>query len=324
MDAVVVREFGPAENMHLESVADPSPGPGAVRVAVESAGVHVVDTRIRTGRPIGPFPVPELPYIPGREVVGAVDSVGASGDQHLLGRRVAVSLGNANGGYATLAVAPAAHLHVIDPTLDAATAATMVGTGRTAVGLLHLAAVTADDTVLITAAAGGIGTLVVQRLHDVGAHVVALAGGPEKTELVRKLGADLAVDYRDPGWDAQVRSAGLRPTVLLDGVGGAPGRRAVALLAPGARLLSYGNVAGDLGLSDADLVDRRVMTVSALGPGGGFTPANIFRWADEALESATRGQLRASVTRFPLAEAATAHARLEDRSTTGKVVLDVD
>ncbi|MCX5043030.1 zinc-binding dehydrogenase [Aldersonia sp. NBC_00410] len=323
MEAVVVREFGPAENMHLERVPDPVPPPGSVRIAVAAAGVHVVDTRVRAGRQLGPFPLPELPYIPGREVVGTVESVGAPADEHLLGAEVAVSLGNANGGYAPLAITPAAALHLVDPTLDPATAATMVGTGRTALGLLDAAALTGDDTVLVTAAAGGVGSLLVQLAHRAGVPVVAVAGGPAKAEIALGLGATLAVDYLDADWPSCVRAAGLRPTVLFDAVGGRFGDAAIDLLERGGRVVAFGDVAGSIDTTDAQLADRDITRAIGVGPGSKFTPENIRRWAAQALAMAAAGELTATTTRFSLADAANAHARLESRTTIGKVVLDV-
>ena len=100
MHAVRLHEFGPAGNLRYERVADPRPGPGQVRIAVRVAGVHVLDTHIRAGERAGPFPPPELPAIPGREVAGVVDAVGPGADDAWMGRRVVAHLGQASGGYA--------------------------------------------------------------------------------------------------------------------------------------------------------------------------------------------------------------------------------
>lgn len=113
MHAVRLHAFGPAENLTYETVDDPLPGPGQVRIAVAAAGVHLLDTALRQGRP-GPFPAPaDLPTIPGREVAGTVESLGADVDPGWLGRRVVVHLGMVPGGYAELAVTDAARLHEI-------------------------------------------------------------------------------------------------------------------------------------------------------------------------------------------------------------------
>ncbi|WP_027502823.1 zinc-binding dehydrogenase [Rhodococcus sp. UNC363MFTsu5.1] len=324
MEAVVLREFGPAENLRLELVPDPEPGQGQVRIAVEASGVHLVDTSVRSGQPFGPGGLPEVPYIPGREVAGTVDRLGDDVDEAWLGARVAVSLGNANGGYARFAVAPATGLLPVDPALGAPEAIAMAGTGRTAFGVLEAARLTARDVVLVTAAAGGLGTLLVQSARRVGARVIGLAGGPEKTALAAALGAELAVDYRQPDWQAKVRAhlGGAGATALLDGVGGDIARGAAELLGRGGRALFFGYSSGaPAEFTDAELAEREITARMALGPAGGFTPENITRWAGEALAAAASGQLKPQVETFPLAHAAVAHTRLEGRMTTGKVVL---
>ncbi len=222
MHAIRQYEFGPAEKLRYEEVPDPEPGRGQVRIAVEAAGVHLIDTVIRAGERGGPFTLPALPMTPGREVAGTVDALGPGTAPEWAGRRVVAHLGQANGGYAGMAVAAAEALHEIPGGLSAPVAVTMIGTGRTAVGVLDTAALTADDVVLVTSAAGGMGSLLVQAALAAGATAVGLAGGPRKVDVVRGLGADVAVDYRDPGWPDAVRSelAGAGPTVALDGVGG--------------------------------------------------------------------------------------------------------
>src|SRR5688572_17389437 len=154
MRAIRLHEFGPASNLILEELPDPQPGDGQVRIAVEAAGVHVLDTTIRSGASGGPFPPPDLPTIPGREVAGVIDAVGSGADPALIGRRVVAHLGIASSGYASLAVANEAALQFLPDHLDPAAAVAMIGTGRTTAGVLQAAAITSDDVVLIPAAAG--------------------------------------------------------------------------------------------------------------------------------------------------------------------------
>lgn len=180
MHAVRLHTFGPAENLTYETTDDPVPGPGQVRIAVAAAGVHLLDTALREGM-TGPFPAPaELPTVPGREVAGTVDMLGGSTDPGLLGRRVVAHLGTAPGGYAELAVTDADRLHRIPPGLDEAEAVAMIGTGRTALGILQFTDLGPDSIALVPAAAGGIGTLLVQYAKNAGAIVIGLAG-PAKT-----------------------------------------------------------------------------------------------------------------------------------------------
>ncbi len=198
MHAIRQHEFGAADTLRYEEVDDPSPGPGQVRIAVAAAGIHLIDTRIRTGAP-GPFPPPALPMTPGREVAGVVDTVGPDIDESWLGARVVAHLGMASGGYAELALAPAENLHRLPDTLSDEAAVAMIGTGRTTMNILESAQLSQSDVVLVTAAAGGIGNLLIQEARAIGATSVGLAGGAAKVEQVRELGATLAVDYTEPG-----------------------------------------------------------------------------------------------------------------------------
>ena len=207
MKAIRQYEFGPAETLRYEEVPDPVPGEGQVLIAVEAAGVHLLDTNIRSGMTGGPFPPPELPMTPGREVAGTVAATGPGVDPAWVGKRAVAHLGMASGGYAALAIAAATSLHEIPESLSPAQAVATIGTGRTAVGILDAAELTAEDVVLVPAAAGGLGGLFVQAARGAGAVAVGLAGGPEKVERVRALGADVALDYREPGWPDRVREA---------------------------------------------------------------------------------------------------------------------
>lgn len=199
MYAIRLHEFGPAGNLRYEEIDDPPPGPGQVRIVVAAAGVHLIDTKIRSGGQ-GPFSSPDLPAIPGREVSGVVEALGVGVGDSWLGRRVVVHLGQASGGYAALAVCAVDALHAIPDNLTDGEAVAMIGTGRTTIGILDVAQLTAADVVLVTAAAGGIGSLLVRAACNVGATVVGLAGGPVKVDRVRQLGATAAVDYTAPDW----------------------------------------------------------------------------------------------------------------------------
>ena len=132
MHAIRLHAFGPAANLRYEEVDDPRPGPGQARIAVAACGVHLIDTALRAGRPMGPLPLPELPTIPGREVAGVVDAVGPKVDEQWVGRRVVAHLGPASGGYAELAVRETEALRALPDGLADDAAVAMIGTGRTA------------------------------------------------------------------------------------------------------------------------------------------------------------------------------------------------
>ncbi|WP_433546934.1 zinc-binding dehydrogenase [Streptomyces sp. CA-294286] len=336
MHAIRLHAFGPAENLRYEETENPRPGPGQVRIAVTAAGVHLLDAALRQGMQ-GPFPAPvELPTTPGREVAGTVEALGEDTDPSWLGRRVVAHLGMNPGGYAELAVTDAARLHPVPDALSDAEAIAMIGTGRTTLGILLFTEITADTVALVPAAAGGIGTLLVQSVKNAGGTVIGLAGGPAKTALVAANGADLAVDYTQPGWPdkvcAHLAERGLGgATTVFDSVGGDTGRAAVDLLAPGGEHLVFGwsdkgPLDGEpLTFTDAELAERGITSQSVLGPlmlrkAGGDDPIRTLE--TRALALAAEGRLRPAVQRYPLAEAARAHHDLENRNTVGKVVLE--
>jgi NADPH2:quinone reductase len=344
MHAVRLHEFGPAENLTYEEVPDPVAASGQVRIEVEAAGVHLMDTVLRAGSAGGgPVPPPELPTIPGREVAGRVDAVGPGVAKSWIGKRVVVHLGPVPGGYAELAVAKVTSVHEIPDHLDSATAVATIGTGRTAMGILEQAALTADDVVLITSAAGGMGSLFVQAARNSGALVVGLAGGVEKVRRVQELGAQVAVDYTAGGWGEQVATqlrgwgdqvatqpggwgeqvatqlGGRELTVVLDGVGGAVGQQAFELLGIGGRLLMFGwSGGGPIQLTTEDLMARGLSATWAIGP---KLMRKLRTLETAALNESIEGHWTPLLTKYPLAKAADAHRALENRETVGKVVL---
>ncbi|MCP2265461.1 alcohol dehydrogenase catalytic domain-containing protein [Promicromonospora thailandica] len=377
MDAIRHHSFGPPEVLVLEQVPDPAPGPGEVLVDAVAHGVHLLDTSLRRGEAGAPLPLPGLPSIPGREVAGTVSAVGPGVDPSWRGRPVAAHLGPVpdGGGYARRVVVGANRLHALPDgpdgaPLDPADAIAMIGTGRMAVYTLDLAAITPDDVVVVTGAAGGLGTLLVQEALYLGASVVALAGGPAKLAVLARLAADpgrlALVDYSTPGWADAARAAlgGSPATLVLDGVGGEPGTGATALLA-GADHAVDGAARGTVGPGDSgaqDRADRRAEgraaeASAAVGAGrlvaygwASGTANQYTAWAgddripspvevryavgpdapamgdqrpyqERALAHAASGRWRVVTHRVPLAEAARAHRELEERRTTGKVVL---
>jgi NADPH2:quinone reductase len=334
MHAIRLHEFGPPENLRYEEVPDPEPGPGQVRIDVDAAGVHLLDTGLRRGEPLpvsppptptsGPLQPPELPDTPGREVAGRVSALGEGVGPEWLGRRVVAHLGPAGQGYAEKAVTDVARLHEIPDAVPGEVAVAMIGTGRTAMAVLEAASLTADDVVVVPAAAGGLGALLVQAALDAGAFVVGLAGGAAKVGVVRDLGAHVALDYTRQAWPAEVRERleGREVTVVLDGVGGATGRAAMELLAPGGRLLMFGYSEGTpTPLSSDDVWARGITVSTAIGVRLLRRPGGLRELEERALAAAAAGRLTPLRTTFPLKDAGAAHAALEGRATTGKVVL---
>lgn len=305
-------EFGGPETRVYESADDLIPGPGQVRIAVAAAGAHLIDTYLRQGQQMGALPLPELPMTPGREVAGSVDAIGPDVATDWLGAPVVVHLGQASGGYASQAVANVEDLFRLshDRFVDAVV---MVGTGRTALGVLEVADLTADDVVLVTSAAGGLGILLGQAAHQAGAKVIAAAGGLHK---LTDIDAEWKVDYREPGW-----AEGLEPTVVLDGVGGAVGKEALDALGVAGRFVIFGWSSGTpTEFTNKDVLARG-LSITALGRRLIHRPGKVRELAEQSLAELAAGRFKPAAQRFPLAEAAECHRAIESRSTVGKTVL---
>src|SRR6266487_2769837 len=138
MRAIRQHAFGGPQELRLEQMPDPHPADGQVRIRVESAGVHLLDTVIRRGEAV-PRAMPKLPMTPGREVAGVIDEIGWDVAEPWLGRSVVADLGLASGGYAELALARLESVHDVPKALDADQAVAMIGTGRTTMAILELA-----------------------------------------------------------------------------------------------------------------------------------------------------------------------------------------
>jgi NADPH2:quinone reductase len=314
MRAIWMERLGGPEVLVAGDAPDPVAGPGQAVVDVAFANITFIETQFRaTG--FGPFR-PDLPMIPGNGVGGVVAAVGAGVDPGLVGRRVVASTGG-SGGYAERVAVDAGGLIPVpeEVALDDATA--LLADGRTALWVLDAAGVQAGERVLVLAAAGGVGTLVVQLARAAGAVVVGAAGGARKVEVVRGLGADVAVDYTGPAW-----ADALEPVdVVLDGVGGDLARAAVGTIASGGRILSFGAASGDRTvISDEDAGDRAVTVVTAER----LTPERQRVFTARALAEAAAGRLVPVIgQRVPLDRAADAHAAIETRATIGKTLLEV-
>jgi NADPH2:quinone reductase len=289
-----------------------------VVIEVAIANLTFVETQVRAGRPPNPAMLPSLPAILGNGVGGIVAGLGEGTDPSWLGRRVVSSLGG-TGGYAERAIADSAGLIAVPDQLSLPDAVALLADGRTAVMLMRSAAVQAGETVLVEAAAGGVGSLLVQLARNAGAHVVGAAGGPRKLEVARELGANAVVDYTLADWPARLRTQVDQVDVVFDGVGGAIGRAAFELLRPGGRVCPFGMASGAFApASDAEAAERSIRLLR----GGRPSAAEVRELAQTALAEAVAGRLRPRIGQtFPLEHAAEAHAAIEQRATIGKTLL---
>jgi NADPH2:quinone reductase len=316
MRAVLLSEFGPPERLEPADLPEPVAGEGDALVDVEFANVTFVETQIRAGRPPRAAMLPQLPVIPGNGVGGAVVAVGDGVDPALIGRRVVSSL-RGTGGYAERAVAPAEALIGVPEAVPLRDAVALLADGRTALLALRAATPGRGETVLVLAAGGGVGSLLVQLAHEAGARVLAAAGSERKRELARSLGAELALDYTQGGWAAEAGAV----DVVFDGVGGAIGRAAFEQLRPGGRLARLGMASGAFSdIPDNDATARGVTIVSDPPP----SPEVLRGLVREALARSAGGRLRPTIGQtFPLERASEAHAAIESRATLGKTLLVV-
>ena len=316
MRAVVLSEFGPPAVLVPTEVPDPAPGPGQVVVDVELAGITFVETQVRAGRAPNPAMAPALPGILGNGVGGVMAAVGPGLDPALAGTRVVTSTGG-SGGYAERVAVDAAGVIAVPDGLALRDAVALLAVGRTAIALMRAATVREGETVLVEAAAGGVGSLLVQLAGAAGARVVAASGGTRKLEVARRLGADATVDYSEPGWAALVGPA----DVAFDGVGGEIGRAAFELVRPGGRFSAFGLASGAFAQVSDEQAEQRGVTVLR---GARLSPDAILELARTALAEAAAGRLRPVIGQtFPLERAADAHAAIESRATVGKTLLVV-
>ena len=281
MRAVWLREFGPPAVLTPGEAPEPE---GDAVIDVAYANITFVETQVRAGR--GPFPV-SLPMIPGNGVGGVLD-----------GRRVVASL-NGSGGYAERAVAGAVFAVPDDLPLDHAVA--LLADGRTATLLTDAAALQPGERVLVLAAAGGVGTLLVQLASRAGARVTGAASA-SKHDIVQSVGAAAGRYDALPVAD-----------VVFDGVGGQAARDAFEALAPGGRMLSYGLASGTWADITPEEAAARGITLVKTG-----RPER--RHTERAL---TAGLTPIIGQRFPLERAADAHAAMEARATIGKTLLEI-
>ncbi|SIO86301.1 zinc-binding dehydrogenase [Nocardiopsis sp. JB363] len=322
MRAVRAVGFGGPEVLVPEEFPDPEPGPGEVAVAVEAANVIYLDTLIRAGLTEDFFPVTP-PYVPGGSVVGRVHAVGPGADPSWTGVPVLARTGH-EGGYAERIVVSEEGLLRVPEGVGHQEALALLVDGATAMRLEQAARFRPDTWVLVLAAAGGAGSLVVQLARLAGARVIGAASSPRKRESARSLGATETVDYTAPDWRERVLKItdGAGADVVLDGAGGTGGESSFDLVAAGGRFIGYGTAGGSFAEVDQGEADRRGITALGLmdlKEQEGLSMADLARLA---LEEAREGRLRPHVgMTLPLERAAEAHRALAERRVVGKVLL---
>ena len=313
MLAVQLSEHGGPEVLQLVDLPTPRPGAGEVLIKVAAAGVNYSDVQRRRGT----YPLPvALPYVLGIEVAGRVEALGEGVANVQVGQRVMAVL--AGGGYAGYAVAPAAQAVLLPAGLGDAEATALLLQGPTAVGLLNTGAYA---SVLVLAAAGGVGSLLVQVAKNRGLRVVAAVGSDAKKAAARASGADAVVSYADADWVRQVRAAtaGQGVAAAFDAVGGRVGAEALQALGAGGTGVVYGAASGEPTALAAQQLIGPMQAVRGYTLFGEV--AKIGEYTRELLGYFHAGKLQLPVQPYPIAEVQAAQRAVEARQTQGKVVL---
>jgi len=314
MRAIQMTEFGGPEVLRLADLPVPEPGAGEVLVRVTRAGMNFADTHQRTNSYLAPA---QLPMIPGGEVAGVREDTG---------ERVVALTGT--GGYAEYATAPEGLVVPIPDGLDDGTAVAMLIQGLTAWHLYRTSAqIREGESVVVHAAAGGVGSLAVQLGRPLGAgRVIATASTQVKRALALELGADAAIDSDPEGMTERLIEAngGKRVDVVFEMSGGAVFDASLRALAPFGRVCAYGIASGEQNEVRTGSLMRHSSAVVGFWLMHCIGRPDMFRAALEDLFArAARGELRVVIGgTYPLGEAAAAQVALAERRTTGKLLLD--
>ncbi|MBL1067515.1 zinc-binding dehydrogenase [Streptomyces sp. 7-21] len=321
MRVVRAERFGGPDVLRVVEEPVPVPGPGQVVIDVEAVDTLFMDTQIRAGLARQWFPVAP-PFVPGSGAAGRVSITGEGVETAWTSRRVIVHR-LTTGAYAERVVAEAEALLPIPEKLGTREAAALIHDGTTAMAIAEPLAPRPGEWVLITAAAGGMGVLLVQLARTAGARVIAAARGERKLAVLREFGAEAVVDYSEPGWTDTVRGvtgdAGV--DVLWDGAGGGIGRAAFPLVRDGGRVSAHGAASGGFAPIGEEEARRRGITLRGIGELQ-FSREVAAPLTARALEEAAAGRLAPVIGQtFPLDRAAEAHAAIESRQTVGKTLL---
>ncbi len=323
MKTILVEEFGEPEVLQYTEAERPSPGEGEALIEVRSAGVNYADTMRRRNQYVESQ---DLPFVPGSEVAGTVAEVWEGVENVSAGDRVVTLLGT--GGYAEYAVAPARNLIPLPEGLDFDEAAAIPLQGLTAYHCIKTSgALKEGESIIVHAAAGGVGTLAVQMANLLGAgKVIATASSEEKLELARSLGADVLIDYTEEDWPEKVREAteDKGADVILEMVGGEFLEKNLTCLNAFGRMVVFGAASRERGTIVPAALMKKCHAVV------GFYLPQVMRRPDlfvpslrEVLGWISSGNLQLTIgATYPLESAAEAHADLEGRKTTGKLLLN--
>lgn len=322
MKSIRVHRHGGPEVLVAENVDIGQPGPGEVLVRNRAIGLNFVDVYYRSGE----YEPPALPFTPGHEGAGEVVAVGEGVGDFAPGDRVAYYVPTL-GAYAEAHVVPAHFLVHLPGAVDFETGAAMMLKGLTAQYLLRRTfRVEAGHTILVHAAAGGVGLILTQWARHLGATVIGTVGSSEKAELARSHGCHHVIEYRNEDFAARVREItnGEGCDVVYDGVGKATFPASLDCLKPFGLFVSFGSASGQIEPFDIMLLAQKgsLFTTWPLLPTHLAKRADVLAMSEELFGVVASGAVKIPIhARVPLEQAAAAHRRLEARQTTGATVL---
>jgi len=320
MKAIQVSHVGGPEVLTLVDLPIPTPKSDEAVVQIKAAGVNFIDVYFREGR----YPAP-LPFVNGQEASGVVTAVGADVKSVKPGDRVAYT--GVRGGYAEYAAVPAERLIVVPDQIDFKQAAAAMLQGMTAHYLSHSTyRIQRGDAVLVHAAAGGVGLLLVQMAKKLGARVIGTAGNEDKAKLAREAGADDVILYNEQDFEIETKrlTAGAGVHVVYDGVGKSTFDKDLNVLRLRGHLVLFGGSSGAVPPFDLIQLSQKgslYLTRPSLHHYI-HTRAELEHHAGDVMKMITAGELKLRIhATYPLAEAQQAHRDLEGRKTTGKLLL---
>jgi NADPH2:quinone reductase len=322
VNAIRIERTGGPEVLQSVRMDAPVAGPGEVLIRQTAIGVNYIDVYLR----IGMYPH-ALPFVPGREGVGVVEAIGAGVDTIAPGMRVAYPDSPNLGSYAELVTVPERFcVEVPDGVDDTIACAAMLQALTAQYLATDSYAVGPGDRVLIHAAAGGVGRLLVQLAKRRGATVIATAGGPEKVALAKSAGADYAIDYRAVDFEPEVKAitGGAGVDAVYDSVGKDTWERSLRSLRIRGSFVLYGASSGAVPPIDPQRLSAAGSVFFSRPTFGHFarTHGELAQRAEDVFDAILNGGLEIRIAAsYPLAEAAQAHRDLEGRGTTGKSIL---
>jgi NADPH:quinone reductase len=323
MKAVQLKEYGGPEVLERVEIEKPVPSGREVLIEIKAIGVNYADTARREGQYVVKTP---LPFIPGAEIAGIVASVGEKVTSVKPGMRVVTLI--ESGGYSEFALADERSLIPIPEQLDYQNAVALPLQGLSAYHVLRtMGRLEKGESVLVHAAAGGVGTLAVQLAKLFGAgKVIATASSSEKLELARQMGADVLINYSESNWVEQVLEAtgGKGVDVALEMVGGDVFQKTLKCLATFGRLVVFGAASGEQSkMYPSSLMARNQSVIGFFLPQIMRKPELLQPSLVELLCYLGEGKLKLTIGGvFPLDEAANVHRLLQSRKTTGKLILE--